>query len=328
MDDIVKKINDLGIKHYGFIDFKRLDESYDFFKYRKDKGLDSSFEEESVENRINFKNIMEDGKTIMSFAFPYSYSVENPKGEYFSLYALGEDYHIILRDYLEEIAVLIRNKGYKAEVFVDNNQLPERYLAYIAGLGEIGRNSMLITETYGSYVFLGEIITNYHLDSTERKKIRVEDYIICGDCNLCVKACPASILGKGLYDTKKCLSFLSQKKDLDKKEMIMLKGRLFGCDTCQIVCPLNKGKKESYIERFRPKDYMLNPDARDLLCLTNKDFRKYRDTSAGWRGKKLLQRNALVEIKRRNLNYDKKCINTEYLEKYENLLDEIYKRDL
>ena len=119
MKEILNKIKNLGIIHYGFLDFKILHDSYDFFKYRKDNSLDSSFEEQIIENRINFENIMEDGKTIMSFAFPYNYNIKQSKNEYFSLYALGEDYHIVVKDYLEEIASVIRNKGYKAKIFVE-----------------------------------------------------------------------------------------------------------------------------------------------------------------------------------------------------------------
>lgn len=325
MKEILKKIKELGIMHYGFLDFKILHNSYDFFKYRKDNNLDSSFEEKIIENRINFENIMEDGKTIMSFAFPYSYNIKQNKKEYFSLYSLGEDYHFVVKDYLEEIAKVIRSKGYKAKIFVDNNPLPERYLAYASGVGEIGRNSMLITKTYGSYVFLGEIITNYHMDSTERENLKLNEYEICGSCDLCVKACPAKILGNDIYDTKKCLSFITQEKELEEKEIKKLKGRLFGCDTCQIVCPLNKNKKESNIERFKPKEFMLNPSAKKILCVSNNGFKKYKETASAWRGKKLLQRNALVYIKENKLDFDKNCINTEYLRKYDKFLDEIYK---
>ena len=247
------------------------------------------------------------------------------KDEYFSLYALGEDYHIVVKDYLEEIACVIRSKGYKAKIFVDNNPLPERYLAYASGVGGIGKNSMLITKTYGSYVFLGEIITNYHIKPTEKKNLSLNDHKICGSCNLCVKACPADILKRSIYDTKECLSFITQKKELEENEVKKLKGRLFGCDTCQTICPLNKGVEKSNIKRFKPKEYMVSPSAKEILCINNKEFKKYKETASAWRGKKLLQRNALVYIKEKKLDIDKKCINTDYLQKYDKLLDEIYK---
>ena len=109
---------------------------------------------------------MQEGKTIISIAFPYLHDgVYNSNG--FSLYTRGLDYHRVVKSYLDKICEFIEKIGGKAMSFVDSNTLPERYIAYLSGIGFIGKNNMLITKKYGSFVFLGEIITDLDIDTKD-----------------------------------------------------------------------------------------------------------------------------------------------------------------
>lgn len=321
---IKEKLLSLGLETHGFMTVKSLGFSKEFFQKRNELGFATSFEELDISKKIDLTTEMKNGKTIISVAFPYYFdSYLHSKG-YFSLYTLGEDYHLVVKDYLEQVAQMIRDLGYDAKVFSDNNGLPERYIAYTAGVGDIGRNHMLITKKYGSYVFLGEIMTNLELDTIERPLEDLFKYEVCGECKNCLKACPTEILGEEIYDTHRCMSYITQNKEVSDHDMLLFKGRLFGCDTCQRVCPLNKNIEISTIEEFSPREYMKYPDLDHLLDLSNQEFKKYKDTSSGWRGKKLLQRNAMIELIRRGEIIEENRVRTEYLKAYRHRLEELY----
>lgn len=322
---IMEKLEDLGLTQYGFMKAQALSQdSVAYFKEREERNFTTSFEENDLLRKVNLRSEMENAQTIISVAFPYFYDAYIHKEGYFSLYTLGQDYHIVVKDYLEKVADVIRSHGYEAKVFADNNSLPERYIAYASYVGEIGKNHMLITKEYGSYVFLGEILTNLVLDTRERDYHEIPLHSICGECTNCIKACPTQILGSEYYDTKRCMSYITQSKEVPDEDLLLFKGRLFGCDTCQRSCPLNRKVKTSPIEAFRPREYMKYPNLRELLELTNQEFLKYKETSSGWRGKKLLQRNAMVELVRKGNTIDLERLPTEYLREYYHRLEKIF----
>ena len=323
-DKIVEKLLSMGLDAHGFMKVRTLESSLDFFRDRQEKKYDTSFEEKDLSRKIDLTSEMKNANTIISVAFPYYYDSDLHSKGYFSLYTLGKDYHLVVKAYLEKVAELIRESGYEAKVFSDNNGLPERFIAYTAGVGDIGRNHMLVTKKYGSYVFLGEILTDLQVETTERPFPELFDYEICGVCQNCLKACPTKILGQEMYDTQRCLSYITQKKEVTDQDMLLFKGRLFGCDTCQRVCPLNKGIEAGLLEEFRPREYMKYPDLDALLDLTNQAFFQYKETSSGWRGKKLLQRNALIELKRRGEPIHEARVHTEYLKAYLDRLEKLF----
>lgn len=322
---VIEKLENLGLRHYGFMKAQALSrDSLAYFREREERNFTTSFEENDLMRKVNLQSEMENAQTIISVAFPYFYDAYIHKEGYFSLYTLGQDYHIVVKDYLEKVAEVIRSHGYEAKVFADNNSLPERYIAYASYVGEIGKNHMLITKEYGSYVFLGEILTNLVLETRERDYQEIPLHTICGDCTNCIKACPTQILGSEFYDTKRCMSYITQSKEVPDEDLLLFKGRLFGCDTCQRSCPLNRKVNTSSIEAFRPREYMKYPNLLELLELTNQEFLKYKETSSGWRGKKLLQRNAMVELVRKGNTLDAEKLPTEYLREYYHRLEKIF----
>lgn len=309
--DLIKNyIKELGIKEYGFKKLSVLDESVHYFRNRE--GRETSFEEKEISKRTDFSYIMREGKGIISIAFPYYYRDESSKYS-FSLYTRGKDYHRVVMDYLNKICDFIIQGGGKAIPFVDNNSLPERYLAQISNVGFIGKNSMVINKRYGSYIFLGEIITDIDL---------IEEYKevgFCGECKRCLEACPTKSLKLNNFNF--CLSNLTQIKELEDSDFDKFRGSLFGCDICQKVCPYNEGAEISNILDFLPLSFMENFDIRDIIYMDKDSFNKYKETSCSWRGKNPIIRNAIINIIREKEGYLlSKEFKSPYIKEYYNRL--------
>ena len=285
------KIN--GLDAVGFSECRIFHELSPYFNKRKKKGLENEFEEPIVDKRINPFIYMLGGKTIISIAFPYLYNLDKNQNTYFSKYTQGRDYHIVTTKYMENICKFIEGMGAKAISLVDSNSLPERYIASLSGVGFIGKNNTLITQKYGSYVFLGEIITDLVIEPDAPIKNN------CGNCNICLEACPTNSIVSGELGINNnaniCLSYITQKKDIDDCWFDKLNGRIFGCDTCQSGCPFNKEIEFSTIKEFKPYEYMKKIDLEVLMNIDNKLFKdKYKITSCGWRGKNIIKRNAII----------------------------------
>ena len=217
---------------------------------------------------------MSEGKTIISIAFPYLW-VDNYIENGFSKYTKGLDYHRVVKKYLDEICRLISENGGKAISFVDSNTLPERYIAYLAGIGFIGKNNMIITKDYGSYVFLGEIITDLTLfDKDKRVFNEIEKFKECGQCDICYKECPTKSINEIKKNPNICSSYITQKKDLSDIEIKLLKGKIFGCDMCQNKCPYNEDVKFSNIGEFKPLDFMEESNCEIYAGINNKAFKE------------------------------------------------------
>ncbi|MBB6716513.1 tRNA epoxyqueuosine(34) reductase QueG [Clostridium gasigenes] len=305
--ELKEKIKDycefLGLDTIGFIKCRKFNELREFYNGRKAFNLENEFEEENIEKRINPNIYMEEGKTIISIAFPYLHNVEYINNG-FSVYTRGEDYHKVVKSYLNKICNYIESLGGVAISLVDSNTLPERYIAYLAGVGFIGKNNMIITKKYGSFVFLGEIITNLEINSDDLRTFEeLNNFKECKDCEACYYACPTKAININRKNCNICLSYLTQKKDLEDKYIKLLNGRVFGCDSCQDVCPYNKNALFSNIEEFKPFSFMNENNTKVLAYINNKDFKEtFLKTSCGWRGKNVLKRNAIIKLAKNDLD--------------------------
>lgn len=274
----------VGIAGIGpYYDLERI------IKHRINNGYFTGMEEPIIEKRVNPKVTMESAKSVIVCAFPYY--VKDEEDSNLSKYCYGKDYHIVVKERLELIANYIKSelKNFEYMVFADNGPLVDRYLANISGVGYYGINNNIITDKYGSYVFIGYIINNYEFkpDSPVQKT--------CIKCGKCIQSCPGNaILGNFELNPKRCLSYITQKKeDLsdDEIEMLRSSNKVFGCDICQDVCPHNKNIIKTNIEEFY-KDLMINIDEVELESISNKEFkRKYKEKAFSWRGKKIIKRN-------------------------------------
>lgn len=242
----------------------------------------------STTAREKVENLCPGPRTVLVAAFPY-YAGEPPGN--LSLYARGEDYHRVVTRRLNTVCDALRRK-YPGESFApaaDNSPLPEREAAWLAGIGLRGKNGLLILPPYGTYVFLGTILTGAALDVPERPA--APD---CPGCGACRAACPAGALGEGGPDVSRCLSELTQKKGaLTEEETARLRVHplIWGCDFCQRACPYNAAPARSPLPEFSTSlvDALENSD---LEGLTNRTFRdKYGGRAFAWRGPGPLRRN-------------------------------------
>jgi epoxyqueuosine reductase len=256
---------------------------------RLEKEHITGMEEPCIEKRIDPRNTMENAESIIVCAFPYY--VKDIENSNISKYCYGKDYHIVVKEKLEQISKYINSKveNFEYMVFADNGPLVDRYLASISGIGYYGINNNIITDEYGSYVFIGYIINNYKFEPDNSLEKT------CLQCKKCINSCPGkALLGNFKMNPKLCLSYITQKKEeLSEAEMNVLKNnkKVFGCDVCQDVCPHNKGISKTNIEEFY-KDLMFNLSKDEIDNISNKEFkRRYKEKAFSWRGKKIIQRN-------------------------------------
>lgn len=318
----------LGLDTFGFIPLRKFEELRPFLKMRQDKKLQNEFEEKDIEKRINPFLSMEGGKTILSIAFPYKQGQEE-KQNGFSIYTKRLDYHKVVRGYLNQICDLIRSLGGEAEAFVDSNALLERYIAYLAGVGFIGRNNMIITEQYGSYVFLGEIIMNLEFPCEEKRSFEeIAKFQECGECRLCYKECPTKSINAGRVNPNICLSYFTQKKELSDQEIRLMKGNVFGCDYCQLKCPYNQKAIRDGLPEFTSLDFM-NKDLEVYAKMDNKYFKEYiSTTSCGWRGKNVIRRNAILQLAREGEDISSYQGDSPYVNEYVTRAQKLFQNEL
>ena len=205
--------------------------------------------------------------------------LQQPETAYLSRYALGRDYHKLMRRRLQQLAehiqALIGPFGYRA--FVDSAPVLERALAQQAGLGWIGKNSMLINRKAGSYFFLGELFTDLPLPVDVE---HATDH--CGRCSACLDKCPTNaFVGDRVLDARRCISYLTiELKDAIPENLRPLMGnRVFGCDDCPLVCPWNRFAKPTQEQDFSPRHRLDKASLVSLFRWNEDSFLRYTEGS-------------------------------------------------
>ncbi len=190
-------------------------------------------------------------------------TLNNPRRAYIARYALGRDYHKLMRKRLQRLAEHIRSLigdfGYRA--FADSAPVLERALARNAGLGWIGKHTNLLHRQSGSWFFLGELYTDLPLQPSEAVAES------CGECRRCIDICPTqAIIAPYQLDARRCISYLTieLKGSIPKDLRTLIGNRIFGCDDCQLVCPWNRFAKPSTNPDFAVRHQL---DTSDLLTL-------------------------------------------------------------
>lgn len=300
--ELIVYAKEIGIDKIGFTTAEPFVSLKDRLYTQQKLGYASGFEESDVELRTEPLRLLPTAKTIIAIAVAYpskmTTHIVGKKGERRGIFcraSWGTDYHTVLRDRLAKLEVWLSERVPNAEFksMVDTGALVDRAVAERAGIGWSGKNCSIITHEFGSYVYLGEMLTNIPFVPNEP----IED--ACLDCRLCLDVCPTTALvAPGQLDAKLCIAYLTQTKTQMPLEFRKHIGnRIYGCDTCQTVCPKNKGKANLWHEEFEPEPELVKPLLTPLLTISNREFKeRFGEMSGAWRGKKPIQRNAILAL--------------------------------
>lgn len=296
---LAEKINidDIAVCHAG-----PFDEVEAILKRDMELGILPPFTEENIQKRVNPEETMAGAASFIVILEHYKPEVyKRRKGFYgnISPAACGEDYHRIVRSKLNLLLQALKEDDSEGQylAYVDNSPFSEKHIAVRAGMGQIMRNGLFYSREYGSRCFIGLILADKkpeYYGLSMRHDGDEEWFSRCKSCKACQNLCPGEAITDKGFNSYRCVSYLTQKKEaLTKDEERKLGLQIYGCDICQKVCPLNPACGVEY-ETGREVDLT------ELMEMSNKQFNQiYRQTAAGWRGKKILQRNA--EAVRKNI---------------------------
>jgi epoxyqueuosine reductase len=230
---------------------------------------------------------------------PYSTQVKNPDRGWISRYAWSrEDYHEAVLRRLKQVEATLRESSPVADLttrsYVDTGPIVERVFAKYAGVGWLGKNTCIINQKKGSWLFLGVILTSLELEPDVPAPDR------CGTCTRCIQACPTeALLGPYELDSNRCISYLTiEKRGSIPEEMRSGMGQqVFGCDICQDVCPWNRKAPTSGAPEFEPRSGLVNPALDWLAEISPEEFREAFRGSPIRRAKRSgLRRNAAIAM--------------------------------
>ncbi|MEY2239537.1 tRNA epoxyqueuosine(34) reductase QueG [Bacillus sp. PPSBB_11] len=301
-EELIQYANEIGVDKIRFASADTFDSLKDRLILHESLGYLSGFEEPDIEKRTNPALLLPKAKSIVAIALAYPSkmkdaprSTKDARRGIFCRASWGTDYHVVLKKKLDMLEEFLRSKheDIRTKSMVDTGELSDRAVAERAGIGFSAKNCMIITPEFGSYVYLAEMITNVPFEPDEK----IEDQ--CGTCNKCVDSCPTgALVNPGQLNSQRCISFLTQTKGFLPDEFRSKIGnRLYGCDTCQTVCPINKGKDFHLHPEMEPDPEIAKPLLKPLLTMSNREFKeKYGHVSGSWRGKKPIQRNAILAL--------------------------------
>ena len=296
----------------------------DLFREWIDRGYagEMKYLERGLPSRKEIGRVLEGARSVVSCAL--NYNTENPRSTevsgngrgWISRYAWGDDYHDVMGEMLSDLARYMRDvspRGAAARTYVDTGPVMEKAHAGRSGIGWLGKNTCVINQRAGSWLFLGEVITDMELEFDGPAADR------CGTCTRCIDACPTDALVEPyVLDARKCVSYLT----------IELKGKIppglregvennvFGCDVCQDVCPWNRDALSTTRKSFLPRPGLLAPELERLMELSPGDFAEVFAKSPVKRAKRRgFMRNVLVAVgnsgNREYIEYARKLLRDE-----------------
>ena len=233
-------------------------------------------------------------------AQPYSTQVSDSERGWISRYAWSGDYHDSVMGRLRQVEAALRNTAAVDDLvtrcYVDTGPIVERVVAKYAGIGWIGKNTCIINQKMGSWLFLGVILTS--LDLTAESSLPAPDR--CGSCTRCIEACPTdALIAPYQLDSNKCIAYLTiEKRGAIPEELRDGIGRhVFGCDICQDVCPWNRKAPASNAVEMQPRAELVNPALDWLAEISEEEFRRTFRGSPVRRAKRSgIRRNAVIAI--------------------------------
>lgn len=251
--------------------------------------------ENYFDKRLNPALLVEGAKSVVSLLYNYyPEQQQRPDAPKLSKYAYGKDYHLVIKDKLNEFLESLKTEigDINARAFVDSAPVLEKAWAAKSGLGWVGKNANLINKQQGSFFFIAELILDLELEPDGP----IKDY--CGTCTKCIEACPTdAIVEPYVVDGSKCISYLT----IELREAIpeTFKNKMdnwaFGCDVCQDVCPWNSFSFPHQEAQFTPSAELMNMSTRDWQEMTELTFQRVFKNSA-------VKRTKYQGLKR-NLNF-------------------------
>ena len=276
---------ELGFQSIGFAHAQKLESE----AHRLEKWLDNGhhgkmrYMENHFDKRVDPTLLVPGAKTVISLSYNYHHpSKQNdPLAPKIATYAYGRDYHKVVKkklkllfEYLQSIAGKIEGR-----YFVDSAPVMEREWAARAGIGWIGKNTLLLTPGTGSYFFLAEMIVDLEMVPN----LPIKDH--CGTCTRCIDSCPTEAISpKGyLLDASKCISYLTieLREDIPLEFKGKMEGWIFGCDICQDVCPWNRFSKKHNEEDFEPHPELLHLTKKDWEALSEESYNQILQKTLG-----------------------------------------------
>jgi epoxyqueuosine reductase len=303
---VVELGNEIGFDATGVAQADPLSALLPQLRAYYEEGRASGFEHPDPDERVDAQTVLPGVRSLVCVA--KGYRVE-PRGQasrpaggrgVISMYAWGEDYHRVLHRQLQALAERITQRigrTFAWRACVDTSPLVDRAIAARAGLGAIGKHTCLIAPRLGSWVFIGTLATDLVIAGSRADPDVPLD--VCGDCDLCLQACPTNAFREPwVLDATRCLSYVTQMKGIVPEPYREALGRrVWGCDTCQTVCPHNQVSLLADEPAFAVDPELAHPDLRVLLTLPARELsRRYAHTAAGWRGPHVLRRNAMIAL--------------------------------
>jgi epoxyqueuosine reductase len=259
---------------------------YDFFRWWLDRGYGATmtYLNRQAERRGDPEKILPGARSVICVGL--NYFTDSP-GSSIARYAHGQDYHRVMGEKLRTLEAFIVEQvdaSAKTKAYVDTGPVLERSYAARAGLGWIGKNTMLLNDGLGSYFFLGEILTTLDFADQEYGRPAFDQ---CGTCTKCLDACPTDALPEpGVLDANRCVSYLTieYKKDFTPEQAEMAEGHVYGCDVCQEVCPYNDRIPSTPLPEFQPREvvrHFLRKDSHSSdRAMSEEEFLRFIEKSA------------------------------------------------
>ena len=300
-EEIKKEALRLGFDACGISPADNSGEEERYMKWIEDNWhADMHYMARNIDKRVDPRLLVEGAKSIISVALNYyPHKKQASHAPQFAYYAYGKDYHDVIRGKLKKLFEFIsaRQPELTGRYFSDSAPVLERFWAAQAGIGFVGKNSLLIIPGKSSFFFLGELIIDIEL---EYDSPIAEN---CGSCTRCLDGCPTSAIEEPYkVNANKCISYqtIENRGEISSYVAPRLKNYVFGCDICQKVCPWNRVSTPHNTIEFMPNDSFMNLDLKKMLEMDEEEYREVFRGSAVKRAKFAgLKRNVIAVSKTR-----------------------------